>query len=104
MDISLFYIIKNYFNAFFNQEFMFNQKNLRKIKSFQKIFVSKPEIKHLNSKAIVTVYTYNVQGRSIFNNVKRLILLKRGLILKVIFNILLIQQRNGLLKKIFSFR
>lgn len=101
MDISLFYIIKNYFNAFFNQEFMFNQKNLRKIKSFQKIFVSKPEIKHLNSKAIVTVYTYNVQGRSIFNNVKRLILLKRGLILKVIFNILLIQQRNGLLKKYF---
>ena len=62
---------------------MFKKKNFRKIKSFQKIFVSKPEIKHLNSKAIVTVYTYNVQGKSLFKKVKKLILLK-NLIFKVI--------------------
>ena len=31
----------------------------KKRKSYNKIFVSKAEIKHTNSKAIITIYVYN---------------------------------------------
>ena len=87
----------------------FSKKSFAVNKSFQKIFVSKPEIKHTNSKAIITVYTYNVQGKTLFNKVKSLILgssfaaaaNKENLISNVIFNLLLFQTRNGLLKKYY---
>ena len=38
-------------------------------KSFNKIYVSKPEIKHTNSKALITVYTYNRNLKYLYNRI-----------------------------------
>lgn len=60
-DINLVKIIKLYFNTYFNHQFL-NYKHMLNRKrrlSFNKIFFARPEIKHTNSKAIITLYTYN---------------------------------------------
>lgn len=38
--------------------------------SLSKIYVSKAEIKHTNSKIIITIYTYNRQKRSLKRKVE----------------------------------
>lgn len=60
-NININTLVKNYFNLFFNHKFINNKFRSPKIQrlSLNKIFVSKAEIKHTNSKAIVTIYTYN---------------------------------------------
>lgn len=77
LDTSIYNIIKVYFNLYFNHKFILNKLKYRKGKissfntnSYKKIFVSKPEIKHTNSKAIITIYTYNKQGRSLLKKIK----------------------------------
>jgi len=68
LDSSVYNIIKNYFNLYFNHNFIFNKSKYQSPntnKSYKEIFVSKPEIKHTNSKALITIYTYNKQGRSL---------------------------------------
>ena len=40
--------------------------------SFKKIFVSKAEIKHTNSKAIVTIYIYNKEKLSLLKKIRKL--------------------------------
>nr|ATI20190.1 ribosomal protein S3 [Juglanconis oblonga] len=60
-DINLVKIIKGYFNIYFNHIFL-NYKhvlNRKRRLSFNKIFFARPEIKHTNSKGIVTLYTFN---------------------------------------------
>lgn len=60
-DINLVKIIKLYFNTYFHHQFL-NYKHMLNRKrrlSFNKIFFARPEIKHTNSKAIITLYTYN---------------------------------------------
>lgn len=60
-DLNLNSLIKSYFNLYFNHKYLKHKYISRKKKrmSFKKIFVSKAEIKHTNSKAIVTIYIYN---------------------------------------------
>lgn len=82
LDTSIYNIIKNYFNLYFNNKFIFNKLRYRSTKnsndsiattkSYNKIFVSKPEIKHTNSKALITIYTYNKEGKSLLNKIKNL--------------------------------
>ena len=44
----------------------------KKRKSFNKIFVSKAEIKHTNSKAIITIYIYNKEKLSLLKKIRKL--------------------------------
>lgn len=75
-------LIKGYFSMYFNNKFLTGGSrkkivsNLRnKRASLNKIFVSKAEVKHTNSKAIITIYVYNRE---------KLILLKKIKMLKLI--------------------
>ena len=47
--------------------------------SLSKIYVSKAEVKHTSSKAIITIYTYNKERKSL---IKRIYLLKKEFSLK----------------------
>jgi hypothetical protein len=56
-------LIKSYFNAYFLSSM--GPTKIRKLSVLNKVYVSKPEIKHTNSKVIITIYKY---GSSINNN------------------------------------
>lgn len=73
-DVNINSLLKNYFNLHFNSEFLFKKHISRKKKrlSLNKIFVSKAEIKHTNTKAILTVYTYNREKISLLKKIKLL--------------------------------
>lgn len=72
-DLNLNLLIKNYFNLYFNGIFLKNKKHSNKRKSpFNKIHVSKPEIKHTNNKALITVYVYNREKLSLLKKIKLL--------------------------------
>jgi len=73
-DININSLIKDYFNLQFKNKFLFNKFRGRRHRrlSMNKIFVSKAEIKHTNTKAILTVYTYNREKVSLLRNIKRL--------------------------------
>lgn len=67
-------LIKDYFNLHFNNKFLFNKYRPRRYRhlSMNKIYVSKAEIKHTNTKAILTVYAYNREKISLLNKIKNL--------------------------------
>lgn len=82
-DININNIIKSYFNLYFNHKFLDLKKGIpRRLKrlSFNKIFMSKAEIKHTNSKAIITIYTYNREKVVLEKNIKKL---KKNFIKKI---------------------
>ena len=56
-------LIKQYLNMYFYHKFIEKKYITRKMKrnSFNRIYVSRSEIKHTNSKALVTIYIYNRQ-------------------------------------------
>lgn len=60
-DINIVKIIKGYFNIYFNHQFLNYRHvlNRKRRLSYNKIFFARPEIKHTNSKGIVTLYTFN---------------------------------------------
>lgn len=68
-------IIKGYFNFYINKNFLFNKyiPRRRRRLSLNKIFVSKAEIKHTNSKAILTVFVYNKERRTLLKKIKKFI-------------------------------
>ena len=71
-DLNINYIIKSYFNSYFHFKFIDNKykpKRLRRI-SMHKIYVSKAEVKYTNSKALLTIYSFN---REKFSLIKKLI-------------------------------
>lgn len=71
---------------YFNHRFIKNKyiSHKKKRKSLNKIFISKAEIKHTNSKAIITIFVYNRE---------KLILLKKIRKLKEIFVKLMIKSK-----------
>lgn len=73
-DIHINNLIKTYFSAFFDKELLFNKFEFRKSKylSSNKIHVSQAEIKHTNSKAIITIYTYNLERLALLKKIKQL--------------------------------
>jgi hypothetical protein len=81
-NININTLVKNYFNLYFGgaagAKFIKNKyKSPRRNRlSLNKIFVSKAEIKHTNSKATITIYTYNREKR---------VLLKKTLKIKDLF-------------------
>lgn len=77
-------LIKLYFNMRFVPKFIKRKYKpywVRR-KSINKIYVSNAEIKHTNSKALVTLYTFNREKITLLNKVK---FLKKGLLKKIKF-------------------
>jgi hypothetical protein len=74
-DLNINKLIKGYFNLYFNHEITTTEFNSSKIKrlSFNKIFVSKGEVQHTNSKAIITIYIYNREKISLLKNINKFI-------------------------------
>lgn len=60
-DLNINKLLKNYFELYLNRKIIKSKpiSSRKKLLSLNKIFVSKAEIKHTSSKAIVTVYVYN---------------------------------------------
>ena len=60
-DLYVNSLIKSYFNLYFNHKFLKYKyiSRKKKSKSYNNIYISKPEIKHTNSKAIISIYVYN---------------------------------------------
>lgn len=87
-NININTLIKNYFNLYFNHKFINNKFRSPIIKrlSLNKIFVSKAEIKHTNSKAIVTIYTYNREKRVLLKKIKMIQSLFYKKILYLLYN------------------
>jgi len=70
-DINIYKLIKSYFSMYFNKKFLdksFLSHN-KKFLSLNKVYTSKPEIKHTNSKVIITIYVYNRENFSISNTI-----------------------------------
>jgi len=73
-DININFLIKSFFNLYFNPMFLYNKKRRYKVRSssLNKIYASKAEIKHTNNKAILTVYVYNREKISLLKKIKKL--------------------------------
>jgi len=73
-DKNLSKIIKSYFNIYFSKKLFYNKRIVTKFRklTINKIFVSKAELKHTNSKVIVTLYVYNEERRILLNRLKRI--------------------------------
>jgi hypothetical protein len=73
-DININELIKNYFNLYLNPKYLIEKYKPSKFKllSYNKIYVSKAEIKHTNSKAILTVYLYNREKVSLLKKIKKI--------------------------------
>jgi hypothetical protein len=73
-DVNINSLIKHYFNLRFIPKFIFKKYKPRWVRrpSMNKIYVSNAEIKHTNSKAIITIYNYNREKISLLNKVRKL--------------------------------
>jgi len=74
-DKSINEIIKGYFNLYLNRIFIYDKyiPRRRRRLSLNKIFVSRAEIKHTHSKAIITVFIYNKERRTLLKKIRKLI-------------------------------
>lgn len=95
-DLNINKLINGYFNLYFNNKAIVGKLISSKSKrlSLNRIFVSKAEIKHTNSKAIITVYTYNREGIALLKKIKAL---KRSFFKKILF---FFNKSNNLYKNI----
>ncbi len=73
-DIYINKIIKSYFNLYFKNTVILKKYVSNKLKhlSLKKIYVSNPEIKHTNYKAVITIYVYNKENLSLSKRIKKL--------------------------------
>lgn len=73
-DISINSLIKAYFNLYFTSKFTKNISRSRKYTylSLNRIFSSKVEVKHTNTKAMITLYTYNREKIVLLKKIKKL--------------------------------
>lgn len=73
-------MIKNYYNLYFKRRFL-KEKYIshlfrKKRNSLQKIYVSKAEVKHTNSKALINIFIYNKEKMALLENIKIFSILK----------------------------
>jgi len=73
-DKNLVKLIKSYFNLYFSKEILKTKRLATRFRrlSVNKIFISKAELKHTNSKVIITLYVYNEERRVLIRKLKRL--------------------------------
>lgn len=74
VDKNLSRLIKSYFNLHFNKKLLYNKRILARFRrlAINRIFVNKAELKHTNSRVIVTLYVYNEEKRVLLNRIRRL--------------------------------
>lgn len=67
-------LIRSYFNLSFKKNILRSKRILRRLKrlSLNKIFISKPELKHTNSNVNITLYVYNEEKRALDRKLKNL--------------------------------
>lgn len=96
-DLNVNSLIKGYFNMFFENKFFKNKfiSRKKKRKSLNKIFVSKAEIKHTNSKAIITIYVYNRERLILLKKIRGL---KKKFLKLVVFLLILGASSNKIFK------
>jgi hypothetical protein len=73
-DININTLIKGYFSLYFKNKFI-KSKYLsarKRRKSFNKIYVSRAEVKHTNNKAIVTIYVFNKERLVLLARIREL--------------------------------
>jgi len=77
-------IIKNYFNLYFKSNKFTNSKFLgikKQRKFFRRLYISNLETKHINSKIIMTLYTFNLEKDKLQKNyIKRLVLFNKQIL------------------------
>lgn len=71
-DKTLSRLIKSYFNFYFNKEVVRSKRRPTRIRrlSLNKVFISKAELKHTNSKVNITLYIYNEEKRLLMNKLE----------------------------------
>jgi hypothetical protein len=74
VDKNLIKLIRGYLNFYFNERILESKHLMARFRrlSVNKIFVSKAELKHNNSKVIITLYIYNEERRVLLRKIKRL--------------------------------
>jgi hypothetical protein len=73
-DKNLNKLIKSYFNLYFSKKLVNSKPLINRFRrlAVNKVFISKAELKHTNSKVIITLYIYNEERRILFNRLKRM--------------------------------
>jgi len=73
-DKNLIKLIKSYFNLYFNVTLLKSKRIATRFKrlAVKKIFISKTELKHTNSKVVITLYVFNEERRILIHKIKRL--------------------------------
>ena len=73
-DLHLNSLIKGYFTMYFNSKLLHDKyiSAKKKRNSLNKIFVSKAEVKHTSTTAIVTIYVYNREKIVLLKKVSKL--------------------------------
>ena len=87
-DLNINSLIKAYFNSFLNFKEIYKKIKSHKArrKSVRKIFVSNAEIQHTSSKAIITIYVYDKQRKSLLERIKNLNFFVKGTSIIFIIN------------------
>ena len=95
-DLHLNSLIKGYFTMYFKPKAIYRKhiSPLRKQKSFNKIFVSRAEVKHTSTKAVITIYVYNRE---------KIILLKQLTNIKKKLKFMLENKERLFINKVFNF-
>ena len=103
-DINVNTLVKYYFNLYFNHKFINNKYTSLRIRraSLNKIFVSKAEIKHTNSKATITIYTYNRESLVLLKKIKKIKNLFYKKIISLLYNGDKLSQQQLRLKTIMT--
>ena len=73
-DKNLIRLIKSYFNLYFNVTLLKSKRIATRFRrlAVKKIFISKTELKHTNSKVVITLYVFNEERRVLIRKIKRL--------------------------------
>jgi hypothetical protein len=74
IDKNLVKLIRSYFNLYFNNRVLKSKRLATRFRrlAINKIFISNMELKHNNSKVIITLYVYNEERRILLRKIKRL--------------------------------
>jgi hypothetical protein len=73
-DKTLSKLVKSYFNFYFSNKVLKTKRIAMRFKrlAVKKIFVSKAEVKHTNSRVIITLYVYNAEKKYLNRRIKKL--------------------------------
>jgi hypothetical protein len=73
-DLNINHLITSYFNLKFHPKFIVHKpiSSRKRRKSFNKIFVSNAQMKHTNSKVVITLFVFNREKHVLLRKINRL--------------------------------